>query len=105
MMSSFTFMSRIGSRSMTTLEAGHLEQIEQTYLPVLTQLTATLTDSRDKEKLLNEFGTITLPASIDPTVAKHQALLYYSCAYKKSSETHAAASCPKAMAVLQSPFG
>jgi hypothetical protein len=37
---------------------GHLEQMEQTYLPVLTQLTATLRDSRDKEKLFQEFRTI-----------------------------------------------
>ena len=34
--------------------AGHLEQIEQTYLPMLTQLTATLSDSHDKEKLYDE---------------------------------------------------
>ncbi|KIW16082.1 hypothetical protein PV08_06133 [Exophiala spinifera] len=37
---------------------GHLEQMEQTYLPVLTQLSATLSNSRDKEKLFQEFRTI-----------------------------------------------
>ena len=33
-------------------EIGQLEQMEQTYLPVLMQLMATLSDSRDKEKLV-----------------------------------------------------
>jgi hypothetical protein len=37
---------------------GYLEQIEQTYLPVLTQLTAILGNSRDKEKLYEEFRMI-----------------------------------------------
>jgi len=37
---------------------GQLEQMEQTYLPVLTQLPATLSDSRGKEKLYEEFRMI-----------------------------------------------
>ena len=37
---------------------GQLEQMEQTYLPVLTQLSATLSDSRDEEKLYQEFRMI-----------------------------------------------
>ncbi|KIX07175.1 uncharacterized protein Z518_01828 [Rhinocladiella mackenziei CBS 650.93] len=34
---------------------GRLDQMEQTYLPVLTQLTTTLSNSHDKEKLYQEF--------------------------------------------------
>lgn len=37
---------------------GQLEQMEQTYLPVLTQLSATFNSSRDKEKLYQEFRMI-----------------------------------------------
>jgi hypothetical protein len=37
---------------------GQLEPMEQTYLPVLTQLPATLSDSRDKENLYQEFRII-----------------------------------------------
>lgn len=37
---------------------GHLEQMEQTYLPVLTQLATTLSSSRDKDILYQEFRLI-----------------------------------------------
>jgi NACHT domain len=37
---------------------GELEQMERTYLPVLTQLPATLSNSRDTEKLYQEFRMI-----------------------------------------------
>ena len=37
---------------------GQLEQIEQTYLPVLSQLPATLSESCDKEKLYQDFRKI-----------------------------------------------
>lgn len=37
---------------------GQLEQVEQTYLLVLIKLSATLSDSRDKEKLYQEFRMI-----------------------------------------------
>ena len=39
-------------------ETGQLEQMEQTYLPVLTQLSVTFSSSRDKEKLYQEFRMI-----------------------------------------------
>jgi hypothetical protein len=55
---------------------GQLEQMEQTYLPVLTQLPATLSDSRDKEKLYQEFRmivgsivTLTEPLSVTSLAA------------------------------------
>jgi hypothetical protein len=39
-------------------ETGQLEQIEQTYLPVLTQISAIFSSSRNKEKLYREFRMI-----------------------------------------------
>jgi len=62
---------------------GHLEQMEQTYLPVLTQLPATLSNSREKEKLYQELrmivGSIVILA--EPlSVASLAALLQVSSA-------------------------
>lgn len=37
---------------------GQLDQVERTYLPVLTRLSATLSDSGDKDRLYQEFGMI-----------------------------------------------
>lgn len=37
---------------------GDMEQMEQTYLPVLTQISAALNNSRDKDRIYQEFRVI-----------------------------------------------